>query len=231
MTNLEMLSLAVRGLGAFKDEVVFVGGATIELYLTGQSALRVRPTDDVDCVVEVASRIEYYKVEERLRKLGFTHATGENVPICRWEYQGVSVDVMPIDGGILGFANRWYPAGYAKAIAARLPDGQDIRLFDLPYFIASKIEAFKGRGQNDFVGSPDVEDIVAVLDGVEDFKERLLKAPDDVRTYLHESFTELVGDERFLDCLEGHISPVGRRERVARALEILRALSVAPGLG
>ena len=73
MKNLEMLALAARGLGPLKDEVVFVGGATIELYLAGQPVLKVRATDDVDCVVEVATRTDYYKLEEKLRARGFHH--------------------------------------------------------------------------------------------------------------------------------------------------------------
>ena len=48
MTNLEMLAHIARGLGDLKDEVVFVGGATIELYITDPGAPKVRPTDDVD---------------------------------------------------------------------------------------------------------------------------------------------------------------------------------------
>lgn len=225
MTNLEMLSLAARGLAALKDEVVFVGGATIELYLTGRPALKVRPTDDVDCIIEVVSRVEYHKIEERLRGLNFSHPMDERAPICRWQYQGILVDVMPIDGKILGFTNRWYPDGFAKAVSARLPDGQDIRIFDLTYFVASKIEAFKDRGKNDFAGSTDLEDIVTLIDGVPDFQERILRAPDNVRDYLQESFKALVGDEVFLDYLEGHLPPVGRKERVARARAILQALA------
>lgn len=229
MTNLEMLSLASRGLDTLKDEVVFVGGATIELYLTGQPALKIRPTDDVDCVIEIASQLEYHKLEERLRGLGFKNVREPNTPICRWEYKGILVDVMPIQGGILGFANRWYPEGFEKAITAILPDGQTLRIFDLPYLVASKIEAFRGRGQNDFMGSSDMEDIVTVIDGVADFKDRISQASEAVRMYLQESFAGLLANDRFLDSLEGHLPSIGRRERVERALEILRTLGAAKG--
>lgn len=93
-----MLSLAARGLGPLKDEVVSVGGATIELYLAGQPALKVRATDDVDCVVAAAARTGYHKLEERLRGLGFRHPLDEDSPICRWECRGILVDVIPPGG-------------------------------------------------------------------------------------------------------------------------------------
>lgn len=225
MTNIEMLSLVARGLGPLKDEAVFVGGATIELYLTGALGIKVRPTDDVDCVVEVVSRIDYHKIEERLRALGFQHPMEEKAPICRWRYQDVLVDVMPIEGKILGFSNRWYPEGFEKSIRKKLPDGQEIRVFDLPYLIASKVEAFKDRGKGDFMGSSDMEDIVTLLDGVPDFQEQIERAPEAVRAYLREGFSEFMGDERFLDALEGTLPAAGRKERSARARTILERLS------
>lgn len=225
MTNLQMLSLAARGFGPIKDEVVFVGGATIELYLTGQPALKIRPTDDVDCVVEVASKVEYYKLEEKLRDRGFVHMAGEGIPVCRWRFEGVLVDVMPAEGGVLGFTNRWYPGGFESAVAARLPDGQDIRIFDLPHLVASKIEAFKGRGNGDFLGSSDMEDLVAVIDGVSDFQEKILAATAEVLDFLRESFADLIRDERFRESLEGHLPLVGRTERVARTLRVLSSLA------
>src|SRR4051812_1067118 len=45
----------------------------------------------------------------------FKHETafvgGAAGPICRWDYDGLTVDVMPTDGKILGFNNRWYSDG------------------------------------------------------------------------------------------------------------------------
>lgn len=121
MKNLEMLALAAEGLGPLKDEVVFVGGATIELYLAGQSSIMVRATDDVDCVVEVATRGGFHKLEERLRGPGFRHPQASRAPICRWEFKGILIDVMPIDGAVLGFTNRWYPEGFETGYRPRSP--------------------------------------------------------------------------------------------------------------
>ena len=224
MKNLEMLSLAARGLGPLKDEVVFVGGATIELYLAGQPALKVRATDDVDCVVEVATRTDYYKLEEKLRARGFRHPLGTKAPICRWEFQGILVDVMPIEGSVLGFTNRWYPEGFEHSVPVRLPDGQEIEIFSLPYLVASKLEAFKDRGRNDFMGSSDMEDIVTIIDGAADFQEQIAGASQSVKSYLRDCFREFLADERFLDGLEGHLPPAAGPGRAARARSVIEGL-------
>lgn len=219
-----MLSLAARGFGPLKDEVVFVGGAVIELYLAGQPTPNVRATDDVDCVVEAAARTSYHKLEEKLRGLGFRHSKEEGAPICRWEYGGILVDVMPLDGGVLGFSNRWYPEGFEHAVTAELPGGLEIRIFTLPYFIASKLEAFKGRGREDFMGSPDMEDIVTLLDGVENVGQEIERAPASVKRYLRDGFRALLADGRFLDGLQGHLPPAAGPGRAARARAVLEAL-------
>ena len=49
----------------------------------------------------------------------------------------------------------------------RLSVGPEIRIVTAPYFLATKLEAFKGRGKGDFLGSHDLEDFVSVVDGRE----------------------------------------------------------------
>ncbi len=61
------LEAAATVLGPLLNEVVFVGGATVHLWVTDPGAPPVRATDDVDVVCEVASRTEYYRLGERFR--------------------------------------------------------------------------------------------------------------------------------------------------------------------
>lgn len=58
--NIELLESAAEALGELVDDVVFVGGATVELWLTRPSTIDVRPTEDVDVVVEVTSRTAFH---------------------------------------------------------------------------------------------------------------------------------------------------------------------------
>lgn len=216
-----MIEVAARGLGPLKEDVVFVGGATIELYLAGQPTMPVRPTDDVDCIVEVTTRIDYHLFEEKLRTQGFKHANTEAAPICRWRYEDVIVDVMPIETAVLGFTNRWYRQGFQDAVYVKLPDGQTIKILPLPYLIASKTEAFHARGREDFIGSRDMEDIVTLVDGVDDLAGKLSAAPAEVRVYLVEQFRRFLADERFLDAVETNLPPAAGPNRPERARAIL----------
>lgn len=225
--NLNMLAAVAKGLKDLKEKVVFVGGATIDLYLTDPALPGARATDDVDCVVELDSRREYYDLEDDLRKLGFKHPLGQQGPICRWDYHGIKVDVMPTQGKILGFKNRWYSEGVTASEQAALPDGQLVRIFPLAHLIASKLEAFLDRGKGDFIGSPDIEDILAVLDGALDVEEKILAVPPIVRGYLKAEFGKLLGNDKFVESVYGHVSTEAGPQRAEKVLAIVKNLVAA----
>ncbi len=104
----------------------------------------MRPTDDIDVIIELWAYKDYSVIDERLRNLGFVNDQESGV-ICRYTINGIIVDVMPTTKETLGFSNRWYPVGFANSIVYDI--GEDkIRIFKPSYFIASKLEAFKSRG-------------------------------------------------------------------------------------
>ena len=85
---LEMIERVAKRLGDLRYEVAFVGGAVTGLLITDPGAPKVRVTDDVDAIVEVASRAKYYELAKRLRDLGFKEDTSEGAPPCRWLIEG-----------------------------------------------------------------------------------------------------------------------------------------------
>ncbi len=164
--NVELLELAAASLGELVAEVVFVGGATVELWITDPGAPPMSPTTDVDVIVEVATRAAFYDFEGKLRARGFAEDREDGL-ICRWRHttSGLILDAMPARGAILGFENRWQAEALPHAIERELPSGNTIRAVSPPYLIATKLEAFRGRGRGDFLGSRDFSDVVALLDG------------------------------------------------------------------
>ncbi|NDP20417.1 MAG: hypothetical protein GZ091_04975 [Paludibacter sp.] len=102
-TNITMLQTVAAGLGDLKDEMVFVGGSVAELYVDNPAASDIRPTLDVDCVIELSSRRAHAELEENLRARKFQNDTSQGAPICRWVYQNILVDVMPTDPTLAHF--------------------------------------------------------------------------------------------------------------------------------
>jgi len=205
--NIEMLRTVASRLGPLRERVVFLGGCATYLLITDTAIPEIRPTLDVDVIVEIASRPQYYKLEKKLQELGFAHSSGNKDPICRWQIEGVTVDIMPTDEKILGFSNRWYKSAITHSISKFLDDDLKIRMVTAPYFMATKIEAFYGRGKDDFLGSHDMEDIITVIDGRPKVINEIKTSPSDLRKYLSQEFRKLSNNEFFIESLSGHLRP------------------------
>jgi predicted nucleotidyltransferase len=152
--NIRMIIAVARRLGDLRDKVVFVGGCATGLFITDPAMPEVRATQDVDVIVEVASRMAYYRLEEELRLRGFKQDMSENAPVCRWLVDQIKIDIMPTQEEILGFSNRWYLPAIKNADQLQLEDDLTIKLVSPPYFLATKIDAFNGRGGGDYLARP-----------------------------------------------------------------------------
>jgi hypothetical protein len=197
-----MLQTVANGLGELKDEMVFVGGAVAELYADNPAASEIRPTIDVDCVIEISSRLQFARMEENLRAKGFTNDTSKGAPICRWIYKDIKVDVMPTDSSVLGFSNRWYEEGIEIKISKTLPDGTDVFVFPPEYYLAAKFEAHNSRGGNDLRQSHDFEDIIYILNNCSDILENISSSNPSVKKYLKEECQNLLDNPNITEGIE-----------------------------
>jgi len=130
---------------------------------------------------------------------------------------------MPTSADILGFSNRWYSEGMAQSAEFTLPDGQTVRALTLPYFVATKIEAFEGRGGGDFMLSVDIEDIIAVADGARGFAAQIAHAPASVRGYLKEKLGGFLSNKDFTDSIPGHLGSSGGEGHINDVLAALNS--------
>ncbi len=204
-SNLKMLAHVANKLGNLIDRVVFVGGCTTALFITDASIPDVRFTNDVDCITDVISYYDYSKIEKQLRKLGFKQ-TMDDAVICRWRIDDFILDIMPTDEKILGFSNRWYKSAIIHATEQIVGNNIIIKIVTAPYFLATKLEAFKQRGNKDFFASHDLEDIMAVVDGRPEIILDVEQSDLEIKKYLAVSFKELLAETRFLEALPGHLN-------------------------
>jgi hypothetical protein len=205
--NLELLCYAAARLGPLLDEIVFLGGCATGILITDPAAGPVKTTNDVDIIIEASSLTDYHAFTKRLRELGFREDTSEDAPVCRWVMEGVRLDVMPIDEKILGFGNKWYPMAITTATTINLENQFTIRVVAAPLFLATKIEAFYSRGNSDYLGSADLEDIVSVIDGRPGLLEEIAASDESVSAYLKSEFSKLMETTGFRDALPGHLPP------------------------
>jgi hypothetical protein len=188
-----MLNAVAQGLGdELLKEVAFVGGSTTWLLCTDDVVLDdIRSTDDVDLVIELGGIADWQRLTERLADNGFKITAEHSDVTCRFKFNDVIVDVMPSVKEILGYENRWFVDGLANADTRILPSGIAIKIFKPAYFVATKLEAFKGRGKDDAFHK-DVEDILLIVDGRTELLEEVRQADQVLRTYIATGVTRLL---------------------------------------
>lgn len=235
--SIALIESAAAALGPeLLEDVAFLGAASIPLWITEAGAPPARATRDVDVIVEVGSLVAYYAVGERLKERGFAEDP-ESPEICAWKHPAthLRLDVMPTEAEILGFTNRWYAESLASAVIVELPSGQSIRAVPPPYLLATKLEAFHGRGTDseggpDYLGSRDFGDVVVLFDGRPELVDEVLASPSSLREYLAAEFRRLREDFRFESGVAGHLLPdLASQARRDLVLERIRRVSANAG--
>jgi len=218
-------------LGSLRDEVVFLGGMVIGLLVTDSGAPSARSTNDIDLIIEVASTAKYQtELRDRLIAVGFRESVDDDV-VCRWRLGEFVVDIMPTTPNVLGFSNSWYPHAMATAKKMELPSKETgqlwIRVISAPAFLATKLAAWEGRGDNDLLHQ-DIEDIVTLVDGRRELIDEVESDTQLLRIFLADSIEKLfaMGLE---DALPGHLEgDVASQARLPRVVAALRRLAQRP---
>lgn len=210
--NLALVSQVALGLQELRDKMVFIGGAVISLYTDDPAADEIRPTSDIDMTINLANYAEWAQMQERLSELEF-YPDPQGQSICSYKFQNIAIDIMPADDSSIGVSNIWYKPGFKYLQQIALPDRTIINILPPPYFLATKLEAFKDRGQNDFYGSHDFEDIIYLLDNRTNIVQEIQAAGEDVKEYIKRELTAIKSHPQSQEILAMHIHPLIREER------------------
>jgi hypothetical protein len=104
----------------------------------------------------------------------------------------------------------------------------EIRVVTAPYFLATKIEAFRGRGRGDFLASHDLEDLIFVIDGPAAIVEEVQTETPLLREHLHTEITGLLATPGFIDALPGYLLPdAASQARIGTVLRRLKSLAAS----
>lgn len=207
--NIDLIERAVAALEELAEDFVFIGGTTTTLLITDLASPSTRASIDVDAIVEISGLPELYSLRQDLRAKGFYEDADESALICRWRRKDLILDIMPTDEDILGFGNRWYKHAVMTAEELSLPSGRMIRHVNAPCFLATKLEAFYGRGNGDYLASEDMEDIVALLDGRPEIVDEISASDSQLQRYLIEQLEQLLRVDAFRQALPGHLEAMG----------------------
>jgi len=212
-----------RALGELNSQVVFVGGAMVSLYIDDPSAEDIRPTKDIDLTFQITTVSQLEELRQTLNGKGF-HEHADSDVICRFTFEDLLVDVMSTQ--TIGWApgNRWFEGGFNKAIIVRLED-VEVQILPLPYFLASKMDAFFDRGMKDLYASHDFEDIVYIFNYTTTVVEQILSIDNDaVKNYLINSIRKILENEQIMNAMPGHLYFDGVDERMKIIISKMNAI-------
>lgn len=80
-----------------------------------------------------------------------------------------------------------------------------IKILPLPYFLASKMEAFFDRGIKDLYGSHDFEDILYIFNYTSKLEEQIVSADEEVMKYLRDCTQNILNNDKILAVIPGHL--------------------------
>lgn len=194
----QMIRTVAEALGPdLCKQMAFVGGSTTGLLLTDTVTQEdIRYTTDVDLIIHVVGRPGWDALRQQLEGHNFKVSMEDDV-FCRLRLGELKVDFMPDDPAVMGFSNRWYSAALESATDFELEDGIVIRLLTPPYFLATKFEAYHGRGNEDLLTSHDIEDVMNLINGREELLCDVRACDDELRTYIADQIQQLIDSD---DC-------------------------------
>ncbi len=210
--NKEIIKKIANALGDLNNEVIFVGGATVSLYINDEAAEDVRPTKDIDISVSVVSINELENIRERLAFKGFLQSAELDV-ICRFKFEEILVDVMNTNPISWAPANKWFKKGFENMERIKI-EQNTIQIMPFNYFLASKFTAYEDRGGNDPRFSHDIEDITYILDNRTDWENLLINEKDEeVKSYIIENLKLIKENSKFQEAFLGNLFYESAEER------------------
>jgi hypothetical protein len=203
---------------------VFTGGGIVQLLITDPAAPPASLTKDVDAVLEIASYGDYAEIENALRAAGFVQSFQDKAAIVAWYWKDRRIDILPHKPfPLIATINRWFPWVLEDAVRFEVQQGQFAWIASAPSFLATKFEAFFSRGGGDYVGSKDIEDILAIVDGRPELVGELAAAPREVSDFLRKCFADFLSNRTFLDSIPHLIPDSGREALLIGLFKIMSA--------
>ena len=217
--NLAVVAEVAKALGELNESVVFVGGAIVSVYADDPAADTVRPTEDIDLTIKIMD-IKQSDLDKQLAEKGF-HPDIQGHAICSYKYNDIAVDIMAATDTMRGPTNRWYSVGFDSLENIQIED-QTISILSAPCFLATKFEAYKHRGNDDYRTSHDFEDIVYVLDNRTTIIDEIEQADKRVKEFLKLELKQVIDNPYAEEIISAHLNPLILEDRYSMLFEKIK---------
>lgn len=120
----------------------------------------------------------------------------------------------------------WFHEAVQDAQHVRLGESLEVPVVRWPYFLATKLTAFRDRGASDPFLSKDLDDIVTLLNGTTDIESPLSKASEILRKFLAQEIAAHLRNPDFSDAVAGFFrTDIIAQERATMVLARMKRLA------
>ena len=216
--NIKLVEKVALALEEINDEVIYIGGAIVSLYVTDQGAEQARPTEDIDICVQISTYAQMDQLREKLARKKIYPAPTETI-MYRYSFEEILIDFIPFEDTPLGPTNKWLKPGFQKAYPINIGK-VEIKILPVSIFLATKWEAYKNRGGDPRM-SHDFEDIIYIINNNVNLVDDIVQTNKKVQDFLKEMSNEILSNSSLNEIIECHINPyiaTERRELVIQKL-------------
>ena len=207
---LDAIKTVALAFGELNEKIVFVGGAVVNLYADDPGAPEVRPTKDIDIVLEITSLLELENLRKKFAKRGIKVTKDEKI-VCRFSYRNILLDVMSTKEVGWAPSNPWFSKGFNHLESYTL-DNITINILPVAFYLASKFVAYTARGTDPRI-SHDFEDIIYILDNRKTLVKDITESDIVVKSFVIDQLKELRDDVFLQEAVLAHLEPATQIER------------------
>jgi predicted nucleotidyltransferase len=170
-------------LGDRKEDFVLVGGVCPALYPL-LPTVSLNFTEDIDIVIRASTLAAWHRFKGELEARAFRYPSDPpGQPVCRLEKGELQLDLLTT-GDYLGFTNRFYEDVFRTRTLVSA-EGISLYVASPVGFVATKLEAYFGRGLGEPQPSKDLEDVLVVLRGLPSVLDELSRGDDPLAVGAH----------------------------------------------
>lgn len=226
-TILEALNIASRIFDALEKNhrvrFVFVGGAAVPLYADTVTFESFAPTKDLDVVTAITSEEDFLRIRRLMRQSDFVPDSEagmtppEDTLRFRWWYEKrFKVDILSTRFDVDGNHARWFRAAWKGAFCQTLPGGTRLWLANPAAFVASKLDAYAGRGNGNLLGSKDFAEVLYLMAARSSLVAEIEKADVELRLYVTSTLKSLASNSAFQQSIAAQFHDDNKKAEAVR---------------
>ena len=132
---------------------------------------------------------------------------------------------MPTSPEAAEFGSPWFEEAMGVLEHHKIGESISIPIINPGYFLATKLDAFISRGTGDYYGSPDMEDLIIVLEGCSRLIDVLNIASVNLRRHVSRLMRYLLSTQSFVGAIQAHLSRKSPDGTLARVMDIARKVA------